>query len=225
MCDASDNAIGAVLGQRKDNKPCAIYYASKVLDPAQMNYTTTEKELLAVVFALDKFRSYLVGSKIVIYTDHAALRYLVSKQDAKPRLIRWILLLQEFDIEIRDKKGVENTVADYLSRLHWKDEGSASLPINDSFPDDQFQSVSALEDTDTTRTPSHTTRAVEGRTTTYTDHVSPNSAPWYADIANFLAAEVLPSTMTYQQKKKLRSDAKYYFWDDTYLFKTGIDDI
>ena len=225
MCDASDYAVGAVLGQRKDNKPCAIYYASKVLDPAQMNYTTTEKELLAVVFALDKFRSYLVGSKIVVYTDHAALRYLVNKQDAKPRLIRWILLLQEFDIEIRDKKGVENTVADHLSRLHWKDEGSTSLPINDSFPDDQFQSVSALEDTDTTRTPCHTTRAVEGRTTTYTDRVSPNSAPWYADLANFLAAGVLPSTMTYQQKKKLRSDAKYYFWDDPYLFKAGIDDI
>ena len=115
MCDASDYAVGAVLGQRKDNKPCAIYYASKVLDPAQMNYTTTEKELLAVVFALDKFRSYLVGSKIIVYTDHAALRYLLSKQDAKPRLIRWILLLQEFDVEIRDKKGVENTMADHLS--------------------------------------------------------------------------------------------------------------
>ena len=142
MCDASDYAVGAVLGQRKDKKPCAIYYASKVLDQAQMNYTTTEKELLAVVFALDKFRSYLVGSKIIVYTDHAALRYLLSKQDAKPRLIRWILLLQEFDIEIRDKKGIENTVADHLSRLHWENGSSASLPINDSFPDEQLLSVS-----------------------------------------------------------------------------------
>jgi hypothetical protein len=85
MCDASDYAVGAVLGQRKDKKPVAICYASKVLDPAQVNYTTTEKELLAVVFALEKFRSYLVGAKIVVYTDHAALRYLMSKKDAKQR--------------------------------------------------------------------------------------------------------------------------------------------
>lgn len=93
MCDASDYTVGAVLGQRKDKKLHVIYYASRTLDEAQMNYATTEKELLAIVFALDKFRSYLVGAKIVIYTDHAAIRYLLSKKDAKPRLLRWILLL------------------------------------------------------------------------------------------------------------------------------------
>ncbi|XP_050894797.1 uncharacterized protein LOC127101414, partial [Lathyrus oleraceus] len=84
MCNASDYAVGAVLGQRKDKKLHAIYYASRTLDPAQMNYATTEKELLAIVFALDKFRSYLVGAKIIIYIDHAAIRYLLSKKDAKP---------------------------------------------------------------------------------------------------------------------------------------------
>ncbi|KAD4178635.1 hypothetical protein E3N88_27226 [Mikania micrantha] len=117
MCDASDFAVGAVLGQRKDKHFHPIYYASKTLDDAQENYTTTEKELLAVVYAFDKFRSYLVLSKTIVYTDHAALRYLFAKKDAKPRLIRWILLLSEFDIEIKDKKGAENVAADHLSRL------------------------------------------------------------------------------------------------------------
>jgi hypothetical protein len=95
--------------------PHVIYYASKTLMDAQVNYTTTEKELLAVVFALDKFRSYLLGSKVIIYSDHAALRHLLVKKETKPRLIRWILVLQEFDIKIWDKKGIENVVADHLS--------------------------------------------------------------------------------------------------------------
>ena len=81
-----------------------IYYASKTLNEAQRNYTTTEKESLAVVFALDKFHAYLVGSSIVVFTDHSALKYLLTKLDAKARLIRWILLLQEFNLQIKDKK-------------------------------------------------------------------------------------------------------------------------
>ena len=97
MCDASNYAVGTVLGQRKDGKLHAIYYACKTLDPSQMNYATIEKELLAVVFAIEKFRSYLLGLKVIVHTDHAALSYLMAKKDGKPRLIRWILLLQEFD--------------------------------------------------------------------------------------------------------------------------------
>jgi hypothetical protein len=142
MCDASDYAIGAVLGQRRGKEPCVISYASKTLNDAQMNYSTTEKELLAVVFALDKFRSYLIGSSIVVFTDHAALKYLLTKQDAKARLIRWVLLLQEFDLIIKDKKGVENVVADHLSRLEFEDK-SSHLPILETFPDEQLFGVSS----------------------------------------------------------------------------------
>ncbi|RVW57915.1 Retrovirus-related Pol polyprotein from transposon 17.6 [Vitis vinifera] len=113
MCDASDLAMGAVLGQREDRKPYVIYYASKTLNEAQRNYTTTEKELLAVVFALDKFRAYLVGSSIVVFTDHSALK---------------------------DKKGVENVVADHLSRLVISHD-SHGLPINDDFPEESLMSI------------------------------------------------------------------------------------
>ena len=93
MCDASDYAVGVVLGQTKDKKHQAIAYTSKTLTGEQLNYATTKKELLAVVFATDKFRSYLVGAKVIVYTDHAALKYMLTKKDAKPHLIRWILLL------------------------------------------------------------------------------------------------------------------------------------
>jgi hypothetical protein len=143
MCDASDYTVGAVLGQRKDKKPHVIYYASRTLNSAQMNYTTTEKELLAVVFSLDKFCSYLMGTSIVVFTDHAALRHLLSKKDAKARLIRWILLLQEFNLQIKDKKGVENVVADHLSRLTFE-EVKEEIPIRDSFPDEQLFAVTKL---------------------------------------------------------------------------------
>ncbi|XP_065851199.1 uncharacterized protein, partial [Euphorbia lathyris] len=122
MCDASDLAVGCVLGQRKDKKLHVIYYASHTLSGAQLNYTTTEKEMLAVVFACDKFRSYLLGSKVIIYTDHVALRYLFAKKD-----------------------GVENLVVDHLSRL--EDENGPigeTSGIRDDFPDEhlmQLQSV------------------------------------------------------------------------------------
>ena len=138
MCDASDYAIGAVLGQRKENKHHVIYYASKTLTGATLNYTTTEKEFLEVVFALDKFRAYLLGSQVIVYTDHAAIRYLIEKKDSKARLIRWVLLLQEFSYVIKDRKGSENVVADHLSRLT---HPANNLQVNETFPDEQLFSI------------------------------------------------------------------------------------
>ena len=93
MCDVSDHTLAVVLGQRKDDKLHVIYYAGKTLNEAQVNYATIEKKLLAVVYVLEKFRSYQIGSKIIFYTDHYALKFLLNKKDAKPRLLRWIVLL------------------------------------------------------------------------------------------------------------------------------------
>ena len=98
MCDASNYAVGAVLGQKKEGMMHVIYYASKLLNEAQLNYATIEKELLAVIFALDKFRSYLIGYKVIIYIDHATVKYLLHKKTAKHHLIRRLLLLKEFNI-------------------------------------------------------------------------------------------------------------------------------
>ena len=199
MCDASDFAVGAVLGQRRDKHFQPIYYASKTLTDAQENYTTTEKELLAVIFAFDKFRSYLILSKVIVYTDHSALRYLLNKADAKPRLIRWILLLQEFDLEIKDKKGAENLAADHLSRLENPNlEKLAEEDIDDAFPEERLYHLTEL---------------------------SAGEVPWFADFANYLAADILPKGFSHQQKKKFFSDLKNYFWEDPYLFKICADQI
>ena len=138
MCDASDYAIGAVLGQKREKIFQVIYYASRTLNDAQLNYATIEKKLLAIVFAFGKFRPYLIGNKVVVHTDHFAIKYLMTKKYEKPRLIRWVLLFQEFDVEIKDKKGTENLVADHLSRL----EGAKDdVPVNDEFPDEKLLAI------------------------------------------------------------------------------------
>ena len=197
MCDATDYAVLDVLEQRKDKKLHVIYYASRTLDAAQLNYATTKKELLAVIFAIDKFRSYLVGDKIIVYTDHAAIHYLLNKKDVKPRLLRWILLLQEFDLDIRDKKGTENVVADHLSRLEYLKPNL--LPINDDFTHERL--VAKIDN-------------FEPYIDENLEKVSiMRSVPWYADFVNYLAADITPPDLNYQQKKKFFKDVKHFYWD------------
>ncbi|KAK8713476.1 hypothetical protein V6N13_148692 [Hibiscus sabdariffa] len=193
MCDASDHAVGAALGQRRGKLFHVIYYASLTLNEAQINYTTTEKELLAVVFAFEKFRSYLIGTKVIVHTDHSAIKYLVTKKDAKPRLIRWILLLQEFDLEVKDRKGTENQVADHLSRLDNPHNQDRNVEISDSFPDEKILFATTI--------------------------------PWYADIVNFLVNGIVPPDLSSQGRKKFRHDAKFFYWNEPYLFKQCADQV
>jgi len=106
------------------------------LNDAQLNYTVTEKEFLAVIFALEKFRAYLIGPDVILYTDHSALKHHLSKKDVKPRLMRWILLMQEFNCEFRDKKGSVNLVADHLSRIIYRQESESQ--ISECFSNEQL---------------------------------------------------------------------------------------
>ena len=117
MCDASDYAMGAVLGQRTEKIFKAIYYVNKNFIEAQENNSKIEKVILAILFACEKIRTYILGFHVIIHNDHAVIRYLMEKKHAKPRLIRWVLLLQEFHLEIKDKKGSDNVIVDHLSRL------------------------------------------------------------------------------------------------------------
>nr|GFB11449.1 reverse transcriptase domain-containing protein [Tanacetum cinerariifolium] len=167
----NDYAVGAVLGQRIEKHFRPIHYASKTMNLAEANYTTTEKEMLAVVYAFEKFRSYHIMNKSIFYTDHSALKYLFAKKDAKARLLRWILLLQEFDFKVIDTRGAENYAADHLSRLENPYENIFDpKEINETFPLEYINKVA---------------------------HKDP-STPWFADLANYHAGNFIIKGMTSQ---------------------------
>nr|GEX92761.1 reverse transcriptase domain-containing protein [Tanacetum cinerariifolium] len=176
MCDASDFAIDAILGQllwkRRDKHFRPIHYASKTMTEAESKYTTTEKEILAVVYAFEKFRSYLILNKSIVYTDHSALKYVFSKKDSKARLLRWVLLLQEFTFKVVDTKGAENLAADHLSRLENPHQNMLDpKEINESFPLETLNLVS--------------TRGCQ-------------STSWLANFANYHAGNFIVKGMTSQ---------------------------
>ncbi|GKE54989.1 reverse transcriptase domain-containing protein, partial [Tanacetum coccineum] len=190
MCDASDYAIGAVLGQRHEKHFRPIHYASKTMTEAESNYTTTEKEMLAVVYAFEKFRSYLIMNKSIVHTDHSALKYLFAKKDAKARLLRWVLLLQEFDFKVLDTKGAENLAADHLSRLENPYENVLDpKEINETFPLETLSMVTFRGD---------------------------SSTPWFADFANYHAGNFVVKGMSTQQKNKFFKDVKTHFCNDQF---------
>nr|GEU86725.1 reverse transcriptase domain-containing protein [Tanacetum cinerariifolium] len=161
MCDASDFPIGAVLGQRQEKHFRPIHYASKTMTEVESNYTTTEKEMLAVVYAFEKFWSYLIMNKSIVYTDHFALKYLFAKKDSKARLLRWVLFLQEFSFKVIDTKGAENLAADHLSRPENPHQNVFDpKEINESFPLKTLNLVSSRGN---------------------------SSTSWFADFANYHA--------------------------------------
>nr|GEX03667.1 reverse transcriptase domain-containing protein [Tanacetum cinerariifolium] len=180
MCDASDFAIGEVLGKRQDKHFRPIHYASKTMTKAESNYTTTEKEMLAVVYAFEKFWSYLILNKSIVYTDHSALTYLFAKKDSKARLLRCVLLLQEFTFKVIDTKGAENLAADHLSRLENPHQNVLDpKEINESFPLETLNQIS--------------TRGNQ-------------STSWFADFANYHVGNFIVKGMSSQQKSKFFKD-------------------
>jgi hypothetical protein len=139
--DASDIALGEVLGQRENQMPYAIYFVSKNLSPAEVNYTVTENELLVVVHAINKFRHYITGYQAFVHIDHSAIKLLMNKPVTNPRVTRWLLLLEEFNINIIDRPSKDNLVVDFLSRMiHFGD----NTPVEDNFPDENLFVISTF---------------------------------------------------------------------------------
>ncbi|XP_075102944.1 uncharacterized protein LOC107804657 [Nicotiana tabacum] len=144
---------------------------------------------------MEKFRPYLIGAKVIVHTDHAELRYLMTKKDSNAQLMRWVLLLQDFDLKIVDRKGCENQVTDHLSRLEEEGRLCDGLKINDSFPDEKLLSKSV------------------------------NIIPWFTNVVNFIVTGIVSCELYSNQRKKVKWDILDYYWNEPYLFKICNDDV
>nr|GEW27314.1 reverse transcriptase domain-containing protein [Tanacetum cinerariifolium] len=209
MCDASDFAIGAVLGQRQDKHFRPIHYASKTMTEAESNYTTTEKEMLAVVYAFEKFRSYLIMNKSIVYRiippsniylpkniqrRDCSIGFYSSKSSCNAPLRK-----EDFTFKVIDTKEAENLDADHLSRLKNPHQNVLDpKEINESFPLETLNLVSTRGN---------------------------SSTPWFADFANYHAENFVVNGMSSQHKSKFFKDVKHYFWDDPFLFKNCDDQV
>ncbi|GJY31840.1 reverse transcriptase domain-containing protein [Tanacetum coccineum] len=177
MCDASDFALGAVLGQRKDKHFHPIHYASKTMTGAQLHYTTTEKEMLAVVYALEKFRPYLVLSKTIVYTDHSAIKYLMAKQDAKSRL--------------------ENPHKNELEKQN----------ITESFPLESLGKVEEVKEINVNdNVLNENENVVENNVLNNVNVLSDNTTPWFADLANYHAGKDIKVKKSKNEQKLTRNE-------------------
>ncbi|GJU46981.1 reverse transcriptase domain-containing protein [Tanacetum coccineum] len=175
-----DGFSGAVLRQRHEKHFRPIHYASKIMNEAECHYTTTEKEMLAVVYAFEKFRSYLILNKSIVYKDNSVLKYLFAKKDSKARLLRWVLLLQEFTFKVIDTKGAENLADDHLSRLENPYENVLDpKEVNEKFPLETLDMVTSRGN---------------------------SSTPWFTDYANYHAGNFIVKGMSSQQKNKFFKD-------------------
>nr|GEU79448.1 reverse transcriptase domain-containing protein [Tanacetum cinerariifolium] len=174
-----------------------LFHLKRMLKRIQ--HTTTKKKMLAVVYAFEKFRSYLIMNKGIVYTDHSALKYLFAKKDSKARLLRWVLFLQEFTFKVIDTKGAENLAADHLSRLENPHQNVLDpKKINESFPLETLNLVSTHGN---------------------------SSTSWFANFTNYHAGNFVVNGMSSQQKSKFFKDVKHYLWDDPFLFKNCADQV
>nr|GEY83831.1 retrovirus-related Pol polyprotein from transposon 17.6 [Tanacetum cinerariifolium] len=190
---------GVVLRQRHEKHFRPIHYASNTMTEVESYYTTMEKEMLFVVYAFKKFRSYLILNKSIVYTDHSALKYIFAKKDSKARLLWWVLLLQEFKFKVIDTKGAENLAVDHLSRLENPHQNVFDpKEINEAFPLETLNMVCFCGD---------------------------SSTQWFDDFANYHAGNFVVKGMSSQQKNNFFKDVKHYFWDDPFLFKICADQV
>jgi len=195
--DASGWCLGAILWQyQEDRKEGPIYYASRQMNSAERNYTTTEREALAVVYACRKFRHYLLGYRVVFHTDHNSLKYLVNKPDLSGRIARWILLLQEFNYEVVVKSGRANSNADYLSRQRGPE---ALSPIETPFPDEFPDDVPVF-------------------------HLSGEEPSAYEDIITYLTTRAYPSGLSREEKMVFQAKMAPFTLIKGILFRMGPDD-